>query len=120
MECYLDDCADANDLILWLQRAGHIVHSPRSDGTRGVDDPIHLAHAAKHGYTLITKNPDDFRLLHHDWQQRGQAHHGILLIYEENIRGKDMEPADIVRSIGKLLASGVPIVNELHVLNHWR
>ena len=39
---------------------------------------------------------------------------------QENIRGKDMEPADIVRAIGKLLASGVPVVNELHALNHWR
>jgi hypothetical protein len=48
-----------------------------------------------------------FRSLYHDGQQRGQAHHGILLIYEENIRGKDMEPADIVRAIGKLMASGV-------------
>jgi hypothetical protein len=120
MELYLDDCADANDLILGLRQAGHIVHSPRGEGTRGVDDPIHLAHAAMRGYTLITKNPDDFRRLHHDWQQRGQVHHGILLIYEENIRGKDMEPADIVRAIGKLLASGVPVLNELHVLNHWR
>ena len=120
MEFYLDDCADANDLILWLQQAGHVVYSPRGEGTRGVDDPIHLAHAAARGYALITKNPDDFRLLHQDWQQRGQSHSGILLIYEENIRGKDMEPADIVQAIENLLSSGVPIINELHVLNHWR
>jgi hypothetical protein len=31
-----------------------------------------------------------------------------------------MEPPDIVRAISKLLASGVPIANELYVLNHWR
>jgi len=120
MEFYLDDCADANDLITMLRQAGHTVHSPRSEGTRGVDDPIHLAHAAARGYTLITKNPDDFIQLHQEWQQQDQAHHGVLLIYEDNVRGKDPEPADLVRAIGNLLASGLPITNELHVLNHWR
>ena len=44
----------------------------------------------------------------------------VLLIYEDNILGKDMEPADIVRAITKLLASGIPIANEMHVLNQWR
>lgn len=120
MEFYLDDCADANDLVIMLQRAGHVVRTLRTERTRGVDDPVHLEHAATRGYTLITKNPRDFRLLHHEWQTQGRAHHGILLIYEENIRGKDMEAADIVRAIGRLIASGVPVFNELHVLNHWR
>jgi hypothetical protein len=120
MEFYLDDCADANHLVILLRRAGHTVRTPRTDGTLGVDDPVHLAHAAARGAALVTKNPDDFRLLHHEWQTQGRTHHGILLIYEENIRGKDMEPADIVQAIDRLLASGVPVVNELHVLNHWR
>lgn len=31
-----------------------------------------------------------------------------------------MEPADILRAIGKPLASGWVIFNELHVLNQWR
>jgi hypothetical protein len=31
-----------------------------------------------------------------------------------------MKPPNIVRAIGKLEASGLPIANELHVLNHWR
>lgn len=86
MEFYLDDCADANDLIALLRQAGHGAHSPRGEGTRGVDDPIHLAHAAAKGYTLITKNPDDFILLHHEWQAKGQSHSGILLVYEDNVR----------------------------------
>jgi Domain of unknown function (DUF5615) len=120
MEFYLDDCADANRLGILLRQEGHTVRTPRTEGTRGVDDPIHLEYAATRGYALITKNPKDFRLLHAEWQRQGRAHHGILLIYEENIRGKDMEPGDIVRANGKLLASGLPLFNELHVLNHWR
>jgi hypothetical protein len=120
MDFYLDDCADADLLVDLLERAGHCVYTPRSEGTAGEDDPVHLSHAAAHGYTLITKNPDDFELLHNDRRQQGQTHAGILLIYQDNNRRKDMRSADIVRAIARLLASGLPIANELHVLNHWR
>jgi hypothetical protein len=51
MELYLDDCADANDLVLLLQQAGHAVRTPRTEQTRGVDDPVHLEHAAAHDLT---------------------------------------------------------------------
>jgi hypothetical protein len=120
VEFYLDECADSDRLALLIQQAGHHVRTPRSENLVSVDDPIHLAHAAAHGYTLITKNPKDFRRLHQEWQARGQAHAGILLICQDNIRGKDMKPAAIVRAIGNLLAAGLPLVNELHTLNHWR
>jgi Domain of unknown function (DUF5615) len=120
MVFYLDDCADANDLVLLLRQVGYAVRTPRTEQTRGVDDAVHLGHAAARGFTLVTKNPKDFRDLHQEWQAQGRLHYGILLIYEDNIRGKDMEPADIVRAIGKLLASGLAVRNELHVLNHWQ
>ncbi len=120
MEFYLDDCADANRLVIFLTSAGHRVHTPRSEGTRGISDPAHLEYAAARGYTLITKNPDDFHDLHNDWQAQGRSHSGILLIYQDNIVGKDMESPDIVSAINNLLASSLPITNELHILNHWR
>jgi hypothetical protein len=31
-----------------------------------------------------------------------------------------MRPPAIILAVGNLLASGLPIVNELHILNHWR
>src|ERR1041385_488279 len=108
MQFYLDDCADSNHLVALLQRAGHQVYTPRTESTRGIRDPDHLAHAAAHGYALITCNSDDFDQLHQEWQSSGRSHAGILLICEDNIRGKDMEPPDIVRAIGNLLASGLP------------
>ena len=120
MRLYLDDCADANLLVTYLQNAGHQVATPRSDGTSGISDPDHLEHAARNGRTLITRNPRDFEALHAEWQAAGRAHAGILLVCEDNIKSKDMEPPDIVRAIGNLLASGLPITNEVHVLNHWR
>ena|SRR5579871_6181016 len=120
MDLYLDDCADSNLLVDLLRQAGHRVYTPRTEATRGVDDPEHLAYAAARGYTLITKNRGDFSQLHQEWQVSGRPHAGILLVCEDNIRGKDMEPGDIVRAIGKLLASCLPVFNELHTLNHWR
>jgi hypothetical protein len=120
MRFYLDDCADANLLVAHLENAGHQVVTPRAAGTSGQLDPEHLEYAAREGLALITKNPGDFRALHREWQAATRAHAGILLICEDNVKRKDMEPADIVRSIGNLLASGLPIANELHVLNHWR
>lgn len=120
MELYLDDCSDSNVLAAFLRNAGHRVETPRSTGKLGRPDPEHLGYAAQHRLTLITKNPDDFRDLHEVWAAEGRPHPGILLICEDNIKGKDMEPGDIVRAIETLLASRLPIANEIHVLNHWR
>src|SRR5437588_12554358 len=119
MEVYLDDCSDADDLVDFLTQAGHSVHTPRSEGTLGALDSRHLEYAAAHGFTLITQNPDDFHKLHADWQTQGRTHSGILLMYRDNIKGKDMSLSDIVRAISQLLASGLTITNELHILNQW-
>jgi hypothetical protein len=110
---YLDDCSDDDDRILFLTQAGHTVISPRTTGTKDSKDPEHLEYATTHGYVLLTPNPVDFRRLHRDWQAKGRAHSGIFLIYQENNVRKDMDHPDIVRAIGNLLASGLPIVNEI-------
>ncbi len=120
LSIYLDDCTDEDLLITFLQQAGHPVITPRTAGTRGWDDSDHLQYAAQHGCTLLTKNPDDFRNLHSDWQAQGRSHGGILLVYQDNDVTKDMKPRAIVGAIGNLLASGLPIVNEIHILNQWR
>jgi hypothetical protein len=120
MEIYLDDCSDADLLIALLTRTGHRVATPRSEGTLGLRDDRHLDYAARSGFVLLSKNPRDFRALHTRWQAQGRPHAGILLVYLDNIKGKDMGPADIVRAIDNLVASGLPIANEIHVLNHWR
>ena len=120
MQIYLDDCADDDDLVAFLSQAGHTVYTPRSEQTRGALDARHLEYAAARGYVVLTQNPADFRRLHEIWQAQGRTHSGILLIYQDNIRGKDMEPADIPAAIGNLLASGIPIANEVHILNQWR
>src|SRR5690349_19198004 len=120
MDFYLDDCSDDDDLAAFLRQRGHVVYTPRSEKLIGADDPDHLRHAAAHHYALITQNPRDFRALHAEWQATGLSHAGILLVYRDNNKAKDMSPSDIAHAIERLLGSGVAIASEIHILNHWR
>lgn len=117
---YLDDCADDDMLATLLRRAGHQVHTPRVVGTSGVSDSDHLEYAARHGHTVLTKDPADFLDLHTHWQTINRAHSGLLLIYEEQDVSKNMSRVQIVTAMKNLLASDLSITNAVHILNHWR
>src|SRR5437016_676513 len=114
MRVYLDDCSDDDDLIAALERSGHTVFSPRSEGLRGADDPDHLEHAQQIGCILMTRNPGDFERLHFDYQAAGRTHLGIFLVYGERIRSKEPTIRELVAAIQKLEQSGVPIANFTH------
>ena len=47
-------------------------------------------------------------------------HPGIFTVRKDNDKSRDMKPADVVRAIRNLEAAGIPIPDELHILNHWR
>jgi hypothetical protein len=120
LNIYLDDSADSDERIQLLTNARHTVVSPRDVGTSRANDPVHLEYAVTHGCVLLTFDVDDFKALHRDWQAQGRAHSGIFVVYFENDRRRDMKSHDIIRAIDNLLASGLPIANEFHVLNQWR
>jgi predicted nuclease of predicted toxin-antitoxin system len=116
----LDDCADDDILAALLRQAGHQGSTPRIAGTSGLSDREHLDYAAQRGYTLLTKDPDDFMELHHQWLATNRTHSGILLIYEVKDVSKNMNRTQIVLAIDNLVASAVPIANQIHNLNQWR
>jgi len=122
LKLYLDDCSNSDPLANLLRQAGHEVARPTDEGVglTGEDDDVHLAFAASHGLTLITKNPADFKALH-DLDPR---HSGILAVYQDNDPSRDMSYADIVRAIRNLEETaqqgGLPIHGEFHTLNDWR
>jgi len=120
LKIYLDECADSNLLAHFLQQAGHIVQTPRGANKMKADDSVHLDYAAQNQYALLTFNPDDFRDLHDQWQQQNRSHSGILLVYRDNDVTRDMRYGDMVRAIDRLLASGLSIVDQVHILNQWR
>jgi Domain of unknown function (DUF5615) len=89
---------------------------PGDLGLLGAEDPD-LFHAARaRGLAILTKNPPDFRQLHDEWPD----HAGLFLIYQDNDITRDMNEEETVRAIGHVLASGLPIAGQIHVLNHWR
>jgi hypothetical protein len=117
LNLYLDDCANSDLLADLLRQAGHGVVRPGDVGTSSADDDLHLAYAAANGLVLITKDPDDFILLH----QQAPNHHGIFGVYQDNDATRDMTDADIVAAIANIEAAiGYPIAGEFHSLNAWR
>ena len=120
MRLYLDDDLDGNVLIGLLQYAGHEVVSPRAVGTRSVRDPAHLRYAADHDLVLLTANAKDSLALHEQWQQDGQAHAGMLLVYRENNPQRDMTFQEIAQAVSRLDQAGIPLQNAYQNLNFWR
>ncbi|MGH2371777.1 MAG: DUF5615 family PIN-like protein [Chloroflexota bacterium] len=113
---YLDDSA-ASRLLAHLSRAaGHHVVIPADVGLDRARDADHFAYDRQHGLALVTKNPADFKRL----AAAAPNHGGLLLVYRDNDRTRDMTDADIVQAIANLLAAGLPIAGQVHVLNHWR
>lgn len=41
-------------------------------------------------------------------------------LYLDDDPTRDLTDRRIVTAIGRLESSGVPIANEVHILNHWR
>jgi len=120
MNLYLDDDMTDKWLIALLRKGGHTVVLPSDIGKAGTSDPRHLEYTIQQSLVLLTANHDDFLDLHDVILAARGTHPGILIVRFDNDSSRDMKPPDIVRAIAKLEASGVPIVNELHVLNHWR
>lgn len=120
MNLYLDEDSAKALLATLLRKAGHHVIVPASVALSGADDPEQLIYTVQQSLVLLTRNHDDFRLLHLLVQATGGRHPGILVVCRDNDRRRDMKDGDVVRAIANLEAAGVPVENELHILNHWR
>jgi predicted nuclease of predicted toxin-antitoxin system len=120
MNLYLDDNAASATLAALLRRAGHDVEVPAGAGLAGKRDPVHLTYAVRQGRVILSLNYKDFEPLH-DLVMAVQGHHpGIFIVRRDNDPRRDLKDPEIVRAIGNLLAAGVPIADEYHILNHWR
>ncbi len=120
MKLYLDDDIASPLLASFLRKAGHDVVLPGDVGMDGQPDPAHLKCAIRDACACMTKNYDDFWLLHELILEAAGSHPGILVVRQDNDASRDLTPKGIVAAIRKLEAAGVPIANEYIVLNHWR
>ena len=120
MNLYLDDDSAKRVLVALLNKAGHRVVVPASVAMRGKSDPRQFIFASQQGLVLLTRNHDHFEDLHLLVQATAGQHGGILVVRSDNDPSRDMKDRNIIRAIGKLEMPGVPLLNKLHVLNHWR
>jgi predicted nuclease of predicted toxin-antitoxin system len=120
MRLHLDDDAASALLAKLLRKAGHDVQVPRDMGMAGAPDAVHLTRAIANGRVCLTKNHDDFWILHNLIKQAQGHHPGILVVRQDNDPTRDLTPKGIVAALRKLGTAGVPIQDEFIVLNHWR
>jgi hypothetical protein len=120
MRIYLDDDSVRGLLIGLLVGAGHDVLTPTDAGLPGADDPVHFRHAINIDYVLLTHNYKDFNELHELVSDSGGHHPGILIVRRDNDPRRDLSPKGIVLAVQNLVQAAVPIVDRLHILNHWR
>lgn len=120
MRIYLDDDIVGHKLVSLLRKAGHDVVLPTEVGMAAAKDPRHLAYTTRNNLVLLTRNHTDFEDLHKLVAVTKGVHQGIMLVLADDNPKHKLTLHDIVAAIAKLEASGVPLVNELHVLNHWR
>lgn len=120
MNLYLDEDSVARMLASILRKAGHRVTLPADVGMVGKSDASQLVHALQHGLVLLTRNHKDFAVLHDLVVACGGSHPGILTVRSDNNTRRDMKLTAIPGAIARLESSGAPLVNQLHVLNHWR
>jgi len=120
MNIYLDDDSADRRLVTYLRNAGHEVTVPATIGQAGVSDPKHLEYAVRNAFILLTRNRKDFPDLHDLVLASGGGHPGILMVYAENDRRRDLTPRGIATAITKIEASGLPLADQLHSVNQWR
>lgn len=120
MRLYLDDDSARSLLVKLLIRAGHDVQTPAQANTTGFSDPQHLIHTISNDRVLVSGNHRDFAVLHDLVLQSSGHHPGILVVRKDNDQVRDLSPRGIEIAIRNLVASGMPIADQLIVLNHWR
>ena len=120
MNLYLDDDTAERRLITLLSSAGHVVVVPAGVQLSGASDAQHFIYAMQHALVLMTRNHDDFLDLHEVVRTGHGTHPGILIIRFDNDPTRDMTPRHIVTAIAHLESAGVPLENQVYILNHWR
>jgi len=120
MRIYLDEDISSALLVTLLRKAGQQVRRSVDAGMAGKSDPEHFLYCIQQNEVLLTHNHVHFERLHRLVIGSGGHHPGAMAVRLEKDRTKNMKPAAIISAIRKLESAGVPIVDQLHILNHWR
>jgi predicted nuclease of predicted toxin-antitoxin system len=103
-----------------LQAAGHDVVLADDVGLLSVSDARVLTWAVGQNRAVLTRDHEDFADLHDLVKACGGRHSGMLVVRFDNDPRHNLTDRGIVTALAKLEASGMPIPDQIHVLNHWR
>lgn len=103
-----------------LRAAGHDVVLAGDVGLLSASDPRVLIWAVGQDRSVMTRDYEDFTDLHDLIMACGGHHPGLLIVRFDNDPRHDLTDRGIVTALRNLEASGVPIPDQLHILNHWR
>ncbi len=120
MRIYLDENTLDKLLVALLGKAGNQVVRCPDVGMAGKSDAENLLYALQQSQVLLTRNHEHFEHLHNLVIGSGGHHSGIMAVRSEKDRSKNMKTGTIVSAIRKLESAGVPIADQLHILNQWR
>ncbi len=81
----------------------------------GQSDGIVFNWAKSENRLVLTRNYDDFLLLH----QKTSSHPGILVVCLDNDSSKDLSRKAIVKAIANIETAQIPLASEFVVLNQW-
>lgn len=112
----LDEDSQAKLLVDLLRNANHDVMTVNEANLMGKPDSVVLDYARKNLRLLLTRNCNDFLILH----KLNNQHPGILAVYQNFDFTKNMSYQDIVKSITNLEASAVSFENDFICLNQWQ
>lgn len=74
-----------------LRARGHDVVAVTADvSLRGLSDPEIFSFAQGQKRALVTYNRDDFLAIASDYAQRGQEHHGLVIVNPKRIPSRDL------------------------------
>jgi predicted nuclease of predicted toxin-antitoxin system len=120
MRILIDENMNRRRLASLLQAAGHDVVLAGDVGLMSVSDARVMAWAIGQDRPVLTQDHEDFSDLHDLVLAAGGHHPGLLIVRFDNDPRHNLTDRGIVTALGNLEASGVPIPDQLHVLNHWR
>lgn len=119
MRFLIDENASSAQFASRLRAQGHDPGLSGDASLLSVADPRVLIWAIGQGLPVLTRDADDFQDLHDLILAAGGHHPGMLVVHFDNDPWHNLSERAIGMAISKLESSGLPISDQLHVLNHW-
>jgi len=120
MRLLLDENMSDRRLAGRLLAHGHHPVLATEVGLLSVSDARVFSFAIANALPVLTRDSEDFTDLH-DLVMAASGHHfGVIVVRFDNDPRHNLTDRGITSAIKKLESSGVPMSDQVHVLNQWR